>query len=436
MVNAIFKPGVVLMQALTTRQKMPLVTVLFVIPLAILYYQTYPAISPLTNWLVGGTLALACYGVIAFYLQADAGWLKLIALIKRLAEGDLTAQTSSKMGGHYGTMTRALQDVNRNLGQLVASVRASSQAVALSAGEIAAGNSNLSQRTEQQASTLEQTASGMEELSGTVTQNADNCKLASNLAQNAERVAREGAQAVHGVVEGMGMIDKSSKRMADIIGVIEGIAFQTNILALNAAVEAARAGEQGRGFAVVAGEVRALAQRSADAAKEIKSLIELSVSQISDGSLKAEGAGKVIDNIVTSVQQVNQLIGEIAVASTEQSAGVGEINKAILQLESVTQQNAALVEEASAASMTFQQQADHLKGIVARFRVAEEPAARPAAAAAGRAAPKAAAPSAKPLPNAAPAASRAAARPLPKREPLPKRAPIGPQDDADEWKEF
>jgi methyl-accepting chemotaxis protein len=431
MINAIFKPGTALMKALTTRQKMPLVALLFLLPLGILYYQSYPQISPLTNWLVGCTLALALYGMVSFYLQADGGWLALIAIIRRLAEGDLTAQADTKMGGHYGTMVRALQDVNRNLGQIVSSVRASSQAVALSAGEIAAGNSNLSQRTEQQASTLEQTASGMEELSGTVTQNADNCKLASSLAQNAERVAREGAQAVHGVVEGMGKIDKSSKRMADIIGVIEGIAFQTNILALNAAVEAARAGEQGRGFAVVAGEVRALAQRSAEAAKEIKSLIELSVSQISEGGLKAEGAGKVIDEIVTSVQQVNQLIGEIAVASSEQSTGVAEINKAILQLESVTQQNAALVEEASAASMTFQHQADHLKGIVSRFRIAEAPAARPASAA-----PKAAAPAAKPLPKAAPATPRPAAKPLPKQEPTPKRAPIGPQLDEDEWKEF
>ena len=427
MIRVLFTPGISLMRALTTRQKMPLVTLLFLAPLAILYYQTYPQAAPLTNWLVGGTLLLALYGVVSFYLQADAGWLSLIAIVRRLAEGDLTARTGSRMGGHYGAMIGALQDVNRNLGQIVSSVRSSAQSVALSAGEIAAGNANLSQRTEQQASTLEQTASGMEELSGTVTQNADNCKLASNLAQNAERVAREGAQAVHGVVEGMGRIDQSSKRMADIIGVIEGIAFQTNILALNAAVEAARAGEQGRGFAVVAGEVRALAQRSAEAAKEIKSLIELSVGQISDGSRKAEGAGKVIDEIVTSVQQVNQLIGEIAVASTEQSTGVGEINKAILQLESVTQQNAALVEEASAASLTFQQQADRLKDIVARFRIAEEAAPRAAAPAAAPKAAPAPAP-AKPLP-------KAAARPAPK--PLPKRAaPIGPDGDEDEWKEF
>ena len=431
MIRALFKPGISLMRGLTTRQKMLFVTLLFLAPLAILFYQTYPQADPSTHWLVGGTLALALYGMVSFYLQADAGWLSLIAIVKRLAEGDLTAQAGSRMGGHYGTMVRALEDVNRNLGQIVASVRSSSQSVALSASEIAAGNSNLSQRTEQQASTLEETASGMEELSGTVTQNADNCKLASSLAQNAERVAREGAQAVHGVVEGMGKIDQSSKRMADIIGVIEGIAFQTNILALNAAVEAARAGEQGRGFAVVAGEVRALAQRSAEAAKEIKSLIELSVGQISDGSKKAEGAGKVIDEIVTSVQQVNQLIGEIAVASTEQSTGVGEINKAILQLEAVTQQNAALVEEASAASLTFQQQADRLKDIVARFRIAEEAAPRPVAPKPAPApAPSKPAPAAsKPLPKAS------TARPAPK--PLPKRAaPIGPDGDDDEWKEF
>src|SRR5204863_9294454 len=241
--------------------------------------------------------------------------------------------------------------------------------------EIAAGNSNRSQRTEQQASTLEEPASGMEQLAGTVKQSADSCKLASDLAQQAEQVAKQGAQAVHGVVGGMGKIDQSSKRMADIIGVIEGIAFQTNILALNAAVEAARAGEQGRGFAVVASEVRALAQRSADAAKEIKALIEQSVTQISDGSKQAEGAGKVIDNIVVSVQQVNQLIGEIAVASSEQSAGVGEINKAILQLESVTQQNAALVEEASASSLTFQEQAERLRALVARFKITAAAAA-------------------------------------------------------------
>jgi len=334
------------------------------------------------------------------------------------------------MAGQFGLMVDALVDLTRSLGQIVSQVRSSSQAVAHSATEIAAGNSNLSSRTEQQASTLEETASGMEELAGTVKQNADNCKLASELAQSAEQVARQGAQAVHGVVGGMSKIDQSSKRMADIIGVIEGIAFQTNILALNAAVEAARAGEQGRGFAVVASEVRALAQRSGEAAKEIRALIQQSVTQISDGSKQAEGAGKVIDDIVVSVQRVNQLIGEIAVASSEQSAGVGEINKAILQLEGVTQQNAALVEEASAASLTFQEQADRLRELVARFKVFEQAhapamAAKPAHAPAAR---PAKAPAAPQLPKAE-AGVRA--------RPLPRKAAAHQTGGAEaEWKEF
>ncbi len=297
---------------------------------------------------------------------------------------------------------------------------------------MAAGNSNLSQRTEQQASTLEETASGMEELAGTVEKNAENCKLASNLAQNAETVARNGAKAVHGVVESMGKIDQSSKRMADIIGVIEGIAFQTNILALNAAVEAARAGEQGRGFAVVAGEVRALAQRSAEAAKEIKSLIEQSIGQIREGGKQAAGAGKVIDDIVVSAQQVNEIIGEIAVASSEQSAGVGEINKAIMQLESMTQQNAALVEQASASSLAFQEQADRMRDVVAGFRLPGTASAAPPAPAAVKPAVKAAEkPAAAPAPASQKPLPRVEPKPLPKRKPAPE--PVGAED---EWKEF
>jgi len=416
--KVLFAPGIALMHRLRTTQKLPLLSLMFTLPLGILLYETHAQLSTRVEAWVGASWLLAVYCMVCFYFQADAGWAYFIGIIKRVAGGDLTAALDVKLGGHFGIVTRALQDVNRNLGQIVAQVRASSNAVTLSAKEIAAGNSNLSQRTEQQASTLEETASGMEQLSGTVKQNADNCKLASGLAQSAERVALQGADAVHGVVEGMGKIDQSSKRMADIIGVIEGIAFQTNILALNAAVEAARAGEQGRGFAVVASEVRALAQRSADAAKEIKSLIEQSVDQISDGSRKAEGAGKVIDEIVVSVQQVNQLIGEIAVASAEQSAGVGEVNKAILQLESVTQQNAALVEQAAASSLTFREQADRLRDLVARFRIQDEaPLVPPRRAAA---APK---PKAEPLPRPGP-------RPLPKK----KTAQAVGADD--EWKEF
>jgi methyl-accepting chemotaxis protein len=198
--------------------------------------------------------------------------------------------------------------------------------------------------------------------------------VASQLAQRAEAVARNGAQEVHAVVQGMGRIQQGSQRMADITGAIEGIAFQTNILALNAAVEAARAGEQGRGFAVVASEVRALAQRSAEAAKEIRTLIEQSTGEIAEGSRQVEAAGKVIDEIVVSVQRANELIGTIATASAEQSAGVGEINRAIVQLESVTQENASLVEAAAASSASFQQEADRLTRVVSRFRIAGEAA--------------------------------------------------------------
>src|SRR4051812_14308593 len=418
----LFAPGMALMGKLSNQKKLPLISALFILPFGILYYDTYARLSVADNVSVWVALALAVYAMTSFYLQAGTAWGQLMGLTRRVAQGDLTARLETRLSGQFGLMMEALMELTRSLGQIVSQVRSSSHAVAHSATEIAAGNSNLSQRTEQQASTLEETASGMEELAGTVKQNADNCKLASDLAQQAEQVAKQGAQAVHGVVGGMGKIDQSSKRMADIIGVIEGIAFQTNILALNAAVEAARAGEQGRGFAVVASEVRALAQRSAEAAKEIRALIQQSVSQISDGSKQAEGAGKVIDDIVVSVQQVNQLIGEIAVASSEQSAGVGEINKAILQLEGVTQQNAALVEEASAASLTFQDQADRLRDLVARFEVPE--LAAPAPARKATAAPRG--PSAAPLPRA-----HAGVRPLPRKAPAHKA--VGAED---EWKEF
>jgi len=425
--RVLFEPGIAVMGRLPNQQKLPLLSALFILPLAILAYETYAQLSATVAVLVLAAFLLALYGMTAFYIQAAMAWAELMAITRRVSDGDLTAGMDGRLGGQFGLMMNALKELTRSLGQIVAQVRSSSNEVALSANEIAAGNVNLSQRTEQQATTLEETASGMEELLGTVTQNADNCKLASGLAQNAETVAHQGADAVHGVVEGMGKIDHGSKRMADIIGVIEGIAFQTNILALNAAVEAARAGEQGRGFAVVASEVRALAQRSADAAKEIKSLIQQSLEQISDGSKKAEGAGKVINEIVVSVQQVNQLIGEIAVASSEQSAGVGEINKAILQLESVTQQNAALVEEASASSLTFQEQADRMRELVARFKIPDEP---PVARSQQAGAPAARTQAARtPLPKAP--------EPKPRPRPLPKRPAASQAVGADdEWKEF
>jgi methyl-accepting chemotaxis protein len=368
----LLEPGIDLMQRLGNRLKLPLITIVFTAPLAVLYFYTETQLPPMVQWIVLGGWATGIYCMIAFYFQANRGWALLIGVIQRIGAGDLTATISTTMGGHFGAMMRELESVNKSLGQIVAQARENANTVSAAANEAATENANLSQRTEQQAATLEETASGMEELAATVKQNADNCKKANDLAQNAETTARQGADAVHKVVSSMNTIDRSSKQIVDIIGVIEGIAFQTNILALNAAVEAARAGEQGRGFVVVADEVRNLAQRSAAAAKEIKALIEESVAQISDGGKYAEGAGKVIGDIVVSVQQVSELIGEIAAASTEQSAGVEEINRAIIQMESVTQQNAALVEEAAASSLAFQDQSDRLAKLVSRFRLADE----------------------------------------------------------------
>ena len=432
MIDLLLRPGILFSVRFRNTARYSFSAFLFSLPLALLAWHARELLDGTIAAVIAFCYLLALYYHASFYWSAQTSWKILNALAKRIEAKDLSplpplgvddrlAASISK--GQFGTMLNTLRGVHSSWRDLVSQTRQSAAAITTGATEIASGNSNLSQRTEQQASTLEETASGMEELAGTVKQNADNCGLASGLSQSAEKVAREGAQAVHGLVQRMGTIDESSKRMADITGVIEGIAFQTNILALNAAVEAARAGEQGRGFAVVASEVRALAQRSAEAAKEIKALIGQSVGQIKDGGKEAEGAGKVIDEIVVSVQQVNQLISEIAVASAEQSAGVAEINKAVLQLESMTQQNAALVEEAAASSLTFQEQADRLGGIVSQFRFGDE------------AAPAAQRPSADPRPG--PAAPRP--EPLPRRparRPLPAGRPQAAGGADDEWKEF
>ena len=301
-----------------------------------------------------------------------------VGLSQRVAAGDLTAQISVTSRDEVGQLLASLQDMNARLRDLVARVRHGTDAIATASGEIAEGNQDLSARTEQQAGALEQTASAMEELISTVRTNADNAQQASRLAASAAGIAGEGGVVVGRVVDTMEAINSASRKIVDIISVIDSIAFQTNILALNAAVEAARAGEQGRGFAVVASEVRSLAQRSAAAAKEIKSLIDDSVDKVSAGSTLVEQAGATMSRVVQSVEQVNAIVNEISVASTEQSEGIQLVNDAVAQLDDMTQQNAALVEQAAAAAASMRGQAGELTELVSVFRVEGQAGGTPA----------------------------------------------------------
>ena len=284
-------------------------------------------------------------------------------------EGDLTRRLATHGHDELTQISRAFNQFVDKIAAVLVRIRESSEAVRMATGEIASGNQNLSARTEQQASSLEQTAAAMEQLTATVQQNAENARQANQLATGASDVATHGGSVVAQVVQTMGGIETSSRKIADIIGVIDSIAFQTNILALNAAVEAARAGEQGRGFAVVASEVRVLAQRSATAAKEIKGLIDESVQQVNAGSRLVHDAGATMDKVVDSVRRVTAIVTEISHASQEQSAGIGEINSAVSQMDQSTQQNAALVEEATAAAQSLQQQAAQLADAVAGFKL-------------------------------------------------------------------
>jgi methyl-accepting chemotaxis protein len=292
---------------------------------------------------------------------------------RRVADGDLTGQIEVKSSDEIGQLQQALKDMTGNLLRIVGDIRKGTEVITTSSSEIASGNQDLSSRTEQQASSLEETASSMEELTSTVKQNADNARQANQLAIAAADVAVRGGEVVGQVVDTMSAIDASSRKIVDIIAVIDGIAFQTNILALNAAVEAARAGEQGRGFAVVATEVRSLAQRSAAAAKEIKDLIGDSVSKVAIGTTLVGHAGKTMEEVVSSIHRVNDIVAEITAASNEQSAGIEQVNQAIAQMDQVTQQNAALVEEAAAASESMHDQAQHLSRAVSEFKLSREP---------------------------------------------------------------
>ena len=321
-------------------------------------------------WVIG-----AIFGAIAIGLVLAVFIARLVAtplrqavqIAQTVASGDLTSRIEPKTTDETGMLLSALKAMNDSLAKVVGEVRHGTDTIATASSQIASGNQDLSSRTEEQASSLEQTAASMEELTSTVKQNADNARQANQLAVSASEVAMRGGHVVSQVVDTMGSINTSSRKIVDIIAVIDGIAFQTNILALNAAVEAARAGEQGRGFAVVASEVRSLAQRSAAAAKEIKALIDDSVGKVAAGSHQVAEAGQTMEEIVASVKRVTDIMGEIMSASQEQTSGIEQINQAITQMDQVTQQNAALVEEAAAAAASLQEQAGSLSQVVSVF---------------------------------------------------------------------
>ncbi|MEF9926639.1 MAG: methyl-accepting chemotaxis protein [Massilia sp.] len=328
---------------------------------------------------VSATRILIGLGIAALAIGAACGWLltrsitrplaHAVGLARQVASGDLTADIRAESRDEVGDLVLALKAMNDNLLKTVTEVRAGTETIVTASQQIASGNLDLSSRTEQQASSLEETASSMEELTSTVRQNADNARQANVLAKNASQIAAHGGEVVSQVVATMASINASSKKIGDIIAVIDGIAFQTNILALNAAVEAARAGEQGRGFAVVASEVRNLAQRSAAAAKEIRGLISDSVTKVEAGGRLVDEAGVTMQEIVQGIGRVTDIMADITSASAEQSTGIEQVNEAITQMDGVTQQNAALVEEAAAAAASLQEQAMTLAELVSVFDV-------------------------------------------------------------------
>ncbi|QYG08770.1 methyl-accepting chemotaxis protein [Janthinobacterium sp. PAMC25594] len=389
------------------------------------------ALQARTHWtlLGGGAAALILAALIAWWLAHNiSGPLRAaIDVARQVAHGDLTVQVDVRSKDETGELMQALKDMTANLLRIVTEVRGGTQAIATASRQIASGNIDLSARTEQQASSLEETASSMEELTSTVQRNAQNASEANGLAASASAVAGKGGAVVAQVVDTMGSINDSSRKIVDIIGVIDGIAFQTNILALNAAVEAARAGEQGRGFAVVATEVRNLAQRSAGAAKEIKALINDSVAQVESGARLVDEAGHTMREIVDSVHKVSSIVGQISAASDEQRAGIEQVNQAIGEMDQVTQQNAALVEEAAAAAESMQEQAARLADAVSVFRTAQVDAAPPA--------PRRK--EARPVARLLARTPAKAPRPVPKVLPAKAQAGEGKRlAKHDEWEEF
>ena len=362
------------------KQKQLFSGALFTVPLAISVWSHPPGWDA-AGIGVGVTFLLALYYLAGLLATTDNAWKDIHFVADLLDSNDLrrqavldarTQSAASRQGrGQMGKLYKSLVRIHENLGQVVGQTHRSAEAARTAAEHLARGNVELSERSEEQASTLEETAAAMEQLSATVRQNAESCREASQLAAGATGIAREGSDVAQKAVATMDRIDRSSKKVVEIVSVIEGISFQTNILALNAAVEAARAGEQGRGFAVVASEVRSLAQRSAQAAKEIKGLIEESVGSVEQGARLVHDAGRVIAQVSSSVEQVNELIGVIAVASREQASGVESVNKAITQLQAVTQKTSAVVQDAAFASVGLKEEAARLFELVGRFRTDE-----------------------------------------------------------------
>ena len=403
-------------------------------------------------WTLGlVALAIALGVVIALFITRSitAPLARAVSVAETVARGDLTARIEVTGNDEASQLLSALRHMNERLVDLVGRVRTGSEGIATAAAQIAAGNTDLSQRTEEQAASLEETAASMEELTATVKQNADNATQGNTLAGQASSTATRGGEVVGRVVDTMRDISQSSEQVAQIISVIEGIAFQTNILALNAAVEAARAGEQGRGFAVVAGEVRTLAQRSATAAKEIKDLIATSVERVNNGTALVDDAGRTMGEIVQSVRRVADLMGEITAASGEQRTGIEQVSQAVSQMDEVTQQNAALVEQASAAAQSLSTQAGALRELVSVFKVsgsAVSAISMPSVAstAAVRAPAAVAAPAVKPV-SASPAAAKRRATPAPRaaasepalRQPAPRAEPVAAAATSDDdWETF
>jgi methyl-accepting chemotaxis protein len=435
----ILAPGMSIFIRLRNSIKLPVLAILYSVPLGLALLANPPVWLSPTGILIILTYVFAWYCGFSHYFSAEEAWKVVRSIAARLNERDLRASGSimsrdevrERLGtGQFASLFGTLADAHESLRELVTQARSSAEAAMKAAGELAADNSSLSQRTEDQAAALEETAAAMEQLSATVKRNAESCRAASKSAGDGTVLARKGSEIAREVIETMDGIEGSSRRIVDIIGVIEGISFQTNILALNAAVEAARAGEQGRGFAVVAEEVRGLARRSAEAAKEIKTLIGDSVTSVSGGAKLVHESGEVITRVAASVEEVNELIGVIAIASREQASGVEGINSALAQLQGATQSNATVVQQAAQSAVMLREEAGRLSELVGRFRI---DAVAPAAQATARAT----LPGSPPRPVSRPAGhvaprlgTRPAAGARPDRPALPATSPKG------EWEEF